>query len=473
MPHDPAELPRVLIVTANPLSETSNNGKTYASFFRGYPKEKLAQLYFHRDPPTSDVADKYFRMSDEDVAAYARGRTTGIGRPVSADAPLLRLVSADTNRRLRKSATLRLVRSLALRAILRTDKGPVDEWLTEFSPEVIFFCGGNANYLYDVARDLSARFDAPLVLYITDDYLLPSLAGGPAGWIGRAWTRREFRRTTAVTSLVLTIGTRMSEVYLDRFSVRSKPIMNLVPTRSAPPPESERDGTGDAVVLCYAGGLHSNRWRVLAQLGEAIDECGRLGLNAELRIFSQTELAESDMAKLVSSPSVRYLGAIPADQVNEALDAADILVHVEAFDQRSQAVTLLSVSTKIPEYLAAGRCVLAVGPANVASIRYLESTEAAAVATSAGPEELRRVLTPLIREPARRAGFAERAIAVAKQNHDEVEGRERLWRDLVQVVRAARADAADRAGMSGPADRRKATRKSRARHDRPGQSGTG
>ncbi len=34
--------PRVLIITVNPLSTVSNNGKTYASFFKDYPKEKLA-----------------------------------------------------------------------------------------------------------------------------------------------------------------------------------------------------------------------------------------------------------------------------------------------------------------------------------------------------------------------------------------------------------------------------------------------
>lgn len=440
MPFEPAGLPRVLVVSANPLSDTSNNGKTFASFFQGYPKDKLAQLYFHRDTPASDVSDNYFRMSDEDVLEYLCGRSDGVGRVVSTGAPVHRMISAGTNRRLSKSPTLRLLRSLVLRASLRTDKGSVSTWLEDFAPEVIFFCGGNANYLYGLARGISHRFSSPLVLYITDDYVLPSFTGGPAGWIGRMWTRREFRRTTADASLVLTIGAQMSEVYLDRFSVESRPIMNLVPTNPDRQAVSTRDGSHEPVILCYAGGLHSNRWQVLAKVGEALEECNSFGLRAQLRIFSQTELTKSEMAKLSSITSIRYMGAISADEVRGALDEADVLVHVEAFDRSSRAVTRLSISTKIPEYLAAGRCLLAVGPSEVASIRYLEGAGAATIATSVEDDALRRAIVPLIREPERRAQFAARAAEVARRNHDERTGRESLWRDLAHIAGQAPAD---------------------------------
>ena len=40
-------------------------------------------------------------------------------------------------------------------------------------------------------------------------------------------------------------------------------------------------------------------------------------------------------------------------------------------EKKAIVSTKYSFSTKIPEYLSAGRCVLAVGPAEVASVRYL------------------------------------------------------------------------------------------------------
>ncbi len=75
--------PRVLIVTVNPLSKTSNNGKTFASFFRGYPKEKLAQLFFHREAPSSDVCERYYRIGDEQFTRYVLRRTRTLGEVAS------------------------------------------------------------------------------------------------------------------------------------------------------------------------------------------------------------------------------------------------------------------------------------------------------------------------------------------------------------------------------------------------------
>ena len=73
------KLPRILIVSVNPLSDTSNNGKTYASFFRGYPSDRIAQLYFHREMPDSPVCSQYFRISDDDIAAALIHQTWRLG----------------------------------------------------------------------------------------------------------------------------------------------------------------------------------------------------------------------------------------------------------------------------------------------------------------------------------------------------------------------------------------------------------
>jgi hypothetical protein len=42
-----------------------------------------------------------------------------------------------------------------------------------YAPEVIFFCGGNANYLYNKVLKLSKKYNVKIVYYITDDHVLP------------------------------------------------------------------------------------------------------------------------------------------------------------------------------------------------------------------------------------------------------------------------------------------------------------
>jgi glycosyltransferase involved in cell wall biosynthesis len=66
-----------------------------------------------------------------------------------------------------------------------------------------------------------------------------------------------------------------------------------------------------------------------------------------------------------------FCGGASATQIAEIYAKADILLHMESFDKRAIASTKYSFSTKIPEYLSANKCVLAVGPDEVASVRYL------------------------------------------------------------------------------------------------------
>ena len=58
---------------------------------------------------------------------------------------------------------------------------------------------------------------------------------------------------------------------------------------------------------------------------------------------------------------------------------ADILLHVESFNEKMKKYTRLSISTKIPEYLASKRLIIAIGPVDIASIEYLKDNKAALI----------------------------------------------------------------------------------------------
>ena len=52
--------PRVLVISNNSFSNTSNNGKTLASFFKDFSSENIAQLYFNKEVPDVEKFDNYF-----------------------------------------------------------------------------------------------------------------------------------------------------------------------------------------------------------------------------------------------------------------------------------------------------------------------------------------------------------------------------------------------------------------------------
>lgn len=425
--------PRVLIVTVNPLSETSNNGKTFASFFEGYPKDRIAQLYFHRETPSSPICDNYYRISDEDIAAALISPVKRrVGSPATrggGDEGPSRPWARDI---LKQSRFVRLLRSLLWTAV-PVDSGAARGWIDSFDPEVVFFCGGDANHLYRKVEHISRRTGAPVVLYITDDYILPALTVGPFGWVTRRWTLRRVMKMARSGASIFTIGSRMSAVYLDRFGIASEPIMNLVSIPEEPP-KAVQSNSHRPVVMSYVGALHSNRWRVLAELGDALGRQRRPDLSAELHIYSPTPLSPKAEASLTRSGTVVLHGAIPSDQVPAVHAGSDVLVHVEAFDRASRLTTALSVSTKIPEYLVARRCILAIGPQEVASVRYLEEAGAARVVSSL--RDLDDAISELVSDACLRQHLGEVAFELAKANHDATTVRHLFWRRLREVARS-------------------------------------
>ena len=126
---------------------------------------------------------------------------------------------------------------------------------------------------------------------------------------------------------------------------------------------------------------------------------------------------------------VRWGEVLPADLVDETLTRADVAVHVESFDPRAVAYTRLSLSTKIPSYLAAGRPILAVGPPGIASIRYVERHGIGLTVTRPDVGEIASSLQRLADTDLRRE-LAERAERVFREYHNASEVRRRFVASL-------------------------------------------
>jgi len=69
---------------------------------------------------------------------------------------------------------------------------------------------------------------------------------------------------------------------------------------------------------------------------------------------------------------IQYVGSVNENEIVEEMGKYDILIDVESFDRKMKYKTRLYISTKIPEYLASGKPILAVGPDDISSIRYLK-----------------------------------------------------------------------------------------------------
>lgn len=428
---DFSPVPRVLIITLNPLSETSSN-KTFASFFEGYPKESIAQLYFHRQIPSSDVCNNYYKISDEDIVNYILRRKKTLGERVYSKNVEERIVPLGVNNFFKKSITARFLKDSILLHVNLDNEG-LNDWLDGFKPEVIFFCGGARSHVGKAAVEISRKYDIKILQYITDDYILPYFSSNMMYMIVRFLTRKAFKKVCKESSLILTIGDKMSRVYKDKYGIESKKMMNMIAV-DVEKSKIKEVKTND-LNFVYIGGLHSNRWKILALLGKSLERLGKQGLNGNLKIYSQHQPDKKTSERINIENHSKYCGSLDSVGVRRVLEKADIVVHVESFDRKSKRTTLLSVSTKIPEYMASQKCILAIGPKVVASIEYILEENAGFVITSRDSIDIDNQIKNVFTNTDKRDYYIKQALLTVMKNHDIKSKTREFQQDLINFGR--------------------------------------
>jgi hypothetical protein len=272
--------------------------------------------------------------------------------------------------RIKKSEFARLLRELFWK-LARIDRASLLNWVKKFSPEVIFFCAGDSLFAYDI-YDLVSEYSssAKKVVYITDDYIMPRFRFDPAWWLRRNVIYSKMRTAVQDSDIFFTISEEMRDEYKKIFGKDSFLAFNMPKKMKI---ENFKKENRSDLILAYTGGLHFKRWESLALLAEIIKRFNKNNSrNIILKIYSCSVISDNIKSKLNIHGSSKFCGELDERGVRFVLNDADILVHVESFDRKCIESTRLSVSTKIFEYLDVGNKILAIGPSNIASMKFLK-----------------------------------------------------------------------------------------------------
>ena len=112
---------------------------------------------------------------------------------------------------------------------------------------------------------------------------------------------------------------------------------------------------------------------------------------------------------------MKLRGFVSGAEMECAFNASDILLHTEAFDEENIDAVRHSVSTKIADALAGGIPLIAYGPAEIASVSYLQRTDSALCITS--PDELYERLIEVFVEKKDMTAIVLNALGTARKNH--------------------------------------------------------
>ncbi len=301
--------------------------------------------------------------------------------------------------------------------------GSVLKQIEEFKPDVIYSLLGNIR-ITRLVHDLSLRLCVPVVPHFMDDWLttyaVPDKSAG--SWLHRQVLNRAVRRLFRHVPLGMAIGDMMAREYSRKFDREFFPFMN--------PVEMVTDGSGclrraaGPLVFVYIGGLHLRRDEALSDVIDMLSEINRSGVVAELRLYTP-DTDKHKASKLAACCSaVRYSGSVPAHDIAEVLRQCDVAVHVESSQASVAQYTRFSVSTKIPQYFAAGLPVLSYGPPDSASSSYIVDSKAGVSVDGRDKEalliQIKRLVTDC--EWREEVGISARKVAIERHLGERVRG---------------------------------------------------
>ena len=423
--------PRVLIVSHTVLAKNTSMGKTMDTYFSGWDRDAIAQLYIQSEVPTNPLCTNYFRFTDPDaLKSIVQRRRKGTVfteadvQPERADPVEMGNLTGVYNYGRKRTPLIFLARDGMWRMSGWKHSGML-EWAKSFRPDVIFYASGDYAFSYRITRYLAEQLGVPYVICCFDDFYLYN--PNRDAFLGK-FRHNRFMKTARATvngaAKILTVNDSMAETYGKVFGRECGVVWTAANMEEAPEPP-EKQG------IVYLGDLGLGRNFQLSAIADALRECRGPGIPETLDVYS-AETDPENLRPVQSNPGIRFHGAVPGHEVAGIIRKAKAVIHTESFDPVIREQVRYSLSTKIADCLASGTGLLAYGPAEAASMDYLIRNETAFAATAR--EELPEVLNRLFTDEEEYRRITGNAKALARKNHTPEMTRETIRKTLAKAA---------------------------------------
>ncbi len=437
--------PRVLVV-GQPFERTSGGGITLCNLFEGWPRDRLAAAVVSDRHLAFDVCDRYYALGTSEItwvwplSVVTRTETppskADVEEPGPASAGPASAVTPELTlpRKVFRSGLDGLGLEDALRRMRLSSR--LRDWINAFQPDLVYSQLANLAVMTLVAEILDDS-GLPLALHIMDDWPSTMYRHGLLAWTVRARAERAFQSLLDRSKARMAIGDAMAEEYLHRYGMTFVPIQNSVDIArqdalaSLHRNEYQQPGDSPASVV-YAGRVGRANAGALLQVAEAVAEMAAGGAPIRLRLYTPTA-DHPVVARMSRLEGVEVHPAVPYDNVPGLLASADILLIALDFDEAGVQFARLSMPTKIPEYLAAGRAVLTYAPRGCAAAEYARHGGWSLLVDEADPSLIHDALMTLAGDRASRDAMGERGRRLAIEKHDAATVRARFAEELARA----------------------------------------
>ena len=412
--------PRVLVVTVSGWSN-SVGSDTMSTLFSQYDTDKLASLYIRAELSDSPVCHRYYHIIEGRVINSLWNRKIKTGESFQIDAQNKENIpSEELNQERERYSKFHKCRPwsfILLREIIwkigKWKTKELKDFLDEFNPEVVFFPIESYIHL-DRIIEYIIDYCNPrkVVCNLWDDNFTYKQNPNSLGYrIHRFWLRRHYNRLVRKGDVFICQNQKMQREFKEAFGkeavLLTKPIFDIHPFYPYQP--------STPIKLLYTGSLYINRDKTIVTLCELINLINQNKERIILEVFSGTQLTPKMVEKIERNKGCFFRGHIQQNEVFAKQKEADVLLFVEDLSNKHLAARL-SFSTKITDYLKAGKCVLAIGNKDLAPIEYFKEQQAGIVCND--KEEIYEALQRMVTDDQYIPFFAKAAYECGKNNHE-------------------------------------------------------
>ena len=397
--------PRVLIVSNTAIKRSNSNGLCLLNALSSLPPSALASFYIQDSFPDQGVLASSFRLTDrEKLHSFFSGKDQG--RLLDASS-LPESKDRDVQNGGGKESFFRhLVREFVWKRG-RWNREDLYSWVASFKPTVILFMNGRSPFMFDIVRDLSLRFDLPVVFFSSEDeYWHHPQKGSLWDFILRRKLRKATRRLVKRTAHVIAFNDKLAGLYSEEFHL---PVTTIMPSSSLSAVAAPNGGGS----LFYGGNLKPYRYEALVDISRALVE---IGSPRKIDVYSN-DIDDEIRDRLSNCPNLVIHEAVARNELESRRADAALLIHFESFSKKARPLIQNAFSSKISDCLASGIPFLVYAPPYCGFSPYFRDNPEAVCFVSE-KKALKDSLVKALSDPDYRSSLVGHALPLSKKNHD-------------------------------------------------------
>jgi len=405
---------KVLVITRNAWDDTNAIGNTLSNFLGGIEDVEFAAVYFRSAMPKNELCENYYRTSEiEIMRKWFKPERIGKHFFLKAEGQKRQEEAGAKN----EKKLVRVIQKYGLNLAYKLSdylwysekwiNDNLKEFIDSFSPDLMITFVKSAPQYYLTIKYLRENYKIPLFAWIADDEYSSLL---------KNHAQKEIRNLQYILNEAVVVrgcSEELCRYYNEIFGCEAKPLYKSCDL-SVPVKQS----VNNPLSIVYAGNMLYGRAEILRRIADAVGKLAeRNGINVSFEIYSNTALLPAEVEAYFGSGSIaKYMGRREYAVIKERLSAADIVLHVESFESEQILITKYSFSTKIIDYLQSGSVLLAVGPGEVASMKYIKRIPGTCVISDL--DQLEKELAVLLSDTENFYGRASEIRNFAQEHHD-------------------------------------------------------